>query len=215
MISADSNRRANQSRHTLTLITLVTICGFLLTLSFPAMAKSSKSKKNSVTTVIVDTVAGELQIFGSGFDDPVVSLGALVLAPPHLLSATGELIVAIPAIDPGDYRLILKQGKSNKNREAYDLTIGAIGPTGGAANRIILVSVVSLPNPIFSSQVVTASCNAAYPRIVFCGHVKGDLNAGTPAVDGVTPVLGDPDSCEFTVYGRDSNALHTYLLCSE
>jgi len=230
MISIDSSRLIRQSRHFLTLITVVTICGFLLTLSFPAMAKSSKPQKPSITTVIVDTDAGELQIFGSDFSNPKVILGAMALNPPHLRSENGELIVAIPAIDPGDYRLILIQGKGAKNRISYDLTVGGsgttgptgatgsegpMGPAGGTTNRIVLESAISLPDAAFSSQVVTASCNASYPRIVFCGHAKGDLNAGIPDVDGVKPVLGNPDSCEYMVYGNSSNTLNTHLLCSE
>ena len=99
----------------------------LLAASLPALAKGKKNPPPSITAVIVDTVAGEVQILGSDFTDPDVTLGPVVLPLPYLLSAPGELIIEIPAMVPGDYKLILAQGK---NEIEWDLTIGAAGLQG-------------------------------------------------------------------------------------
>ncbi len=209
----------DQSRPNLKLITLLTICSFLLAFSLPAMAKHWH-KSPSISAVVVDIEAGEMQIFGHYFDNPKVTLGALELLPPHMLSESGELIVAIPPLDPGDYKLILEQGKHGKENTSYDLTVGAVGPpgpagpAGGVGARTVLTSTLYLADPR-DPQVLSAFCSAAFPRIVFCGYEKGDLDFGEPEFDGVEPVLGDPDSCEYNVYGGDGDTLVAHLLCSE
>jgi hypothetical protein len=83
-----------------------------------------------ISTVIVDTVAGELKITGKEFADPTVTLGDLVIPPPHLVSEKDQLKIAIPTITPGNYKLTLNQGRNGRNKAEFDLTVGAAGPKG-------------------------------------------------------------------------------------
>ena len=133
MTSPTSTRRINPSPRELSQFTLLLICSLLLFFSFPVLAAKTEAKEPSITAVIVDLTAGpngQMQIFGSDFEDPEVNLGAVVLSPPHLLSEPGELIVALPAISPGDYKLTLRQGKNGAYQADYDLTIGSVGLEG-------------------------------------------------------------------------------------
>jgi microcystin-dependent protein len=133
MTVRQSKERLERSYLNLKLITLLTIfCVFLLSVSLPALAKNENQPLPSITAVIVDTGAGEMQIFGSGFVDPEVTLGAIPLSPPYTTSTADELIIAIPAITPGDYQLILSQGINGKDTDEYDLTVGGVGPEGPA-----------------------------------------------------------------------------------
>ncbi len=98
--------------------------------SIPAIAKKDDPKPlmPQITTVVVNFEAGEVQIFGTDFDDPTIYLGAEEITKPYLTSDVGELIFALPSsIVAGDYRLVITQ---DKYAEVYDLTIGAVGPIG-------------------------------------------------------------------------------------
>lgn len=131
MTSIASKGRIDPSLSKLSQLTLLIICSLLLIFSLPVLGAKAETTDPSITAVIVDLSAGpngQMQIFGSDFDDPEVDLGAVVLLPPHLLSEPGELIVALPAISPGDYKLTLRQGKNGAYQGDYDLTIGSVGP---------------------------------------------------------------------------------------
>ena len=99
----------------------------LLATSLPALAKGGKNPPPSISSVIVNTDDVEIQIFGSNFADPEVTLGPFIFSPPYLLSEPDELIIAIPPMVPGDYKLILTQ---NKDEVEWDLTTGAVGSEG-------------------------------------------------------------------------------------
>lgn len=104
----------------------------LLFLSLPLSAANPPTLKAKpiISTVVVDTAAGELVISGKDFSNPTVTLGELVIPPPHLLSEKSQLKIAIPTLTPGDYKLTLSQGKNGKYRTDFDLTVGAAGPQG-------------------------------------------------------------------------------------
>lgn len=84
-----------------------------------------------ISEIWVDSDNNQLVISGSGFDSPDVSLGAYSGFLVPVSTAEDEVVVELPnALDAGDYKLIVSQGKNGNDQVDYDLTIGAVGPQG-------------------------------------------------------------------------------------
>lgn len=93
----------------------------------------AKGETPQISEVLIDLDNNQLIISGSGFDNPDIRLGGY----PDLLTLDSEvsdanfLVVDLPdAVDAGDYRLTVSQGKKGKDQDDYDLTFGAVGPQG-------------------------------------------------------------------------------------
>jgi len=99
-----------------------------------------------ITEVLVDAPSvGQATIIGEGFGRtaPTVEFGEF--DPLNVVSATNtEIVVDLPTNVPGDYRVIVKRGRSRwsddddddddddgaRASDAYDLTLGAVDPQG-------------------------------------------------------------------------------------
>ena len=106
------------------------ICVLFLLVSTNVLAKGAEPQ---ISEVMIDLDNNQLIISGSGFDNPDVKFGGYeeLLTLDSDLSDENFLVVDLPiGVGAGDYRLTVSQGKKGKDRDDYDLTIGAVGPQG-------------------------------------------------------------------------------------
>ena len=105
----------------------------LAVIAIPALAaKSPTPLQLFITSVYVDFDTEQIFIRGENFDnrdDPVVTLAG----EEQILIEydDNEIVVELPyELEDGDYLLTVSTGPAVKDYDAYNLTIGAVGPQG-------------------------------------------------------------------------------------
>jgi len=205
--------RMNQSRFNLKQIALLTICSILLALSTPVMAKKDKTPppvKPKISAVIVDSETDpaitSITIFGSEFLTPEVDLG--IWGPLTILTSTDTQIdaVSLTSIPAGDYKLVVSQGNNGKQQDDYDLTIGAVGPTGATGENGIGLD---------GAPCSISSCDLLGQATITCGDntvtIACILPGGGPIVVGFCDSVPQPGP---ECFCRD-NGLGPVWICLE
>ncbi len=86
-----------------------------------------------INEVSIDFSSNTIEIIGQNFDNgdtPVVTLGDDI-SPLSLVSNTSNTIVVdLPAVPDGDYRLAVSTGQGFSHYDEFDSTVGAVGPQG-------------------------------------------------------------------------------------
>jgi len=104
-------------------------------LALAMMAQPALAGPSKISSVLVDyPLLGQITITGSDFYKPVVSLdgfGALAVQPGW---TANTIVVTCPSgsCPEGDYLLTVSKEKEGKDKDTWDLTIGAVGPEGPA-----------------------------------------------------------------------------------
>jgi hypothetical protein len=107
---------------------------FALLVAMPAQAAPPPSVKQvSVTNVEVDYSSGEMFVFGHNFGtgEVTVTIAEIPVRVQKHLETVLTVTVPRPILNtPGSYRLTVATGKGAGRSDAFDVTIGAVGPQG-------------------------------------------------------------------------------------
>jgi type VI secretion system Hcp family effector len=105
----------------------------VLLLSHPALGHDEKARDlPAITSVVADQNLERLTIRGSHLASnaaPRVTLAGLELV--VVSFGPSEVLAELPLdLPPGSYELVVSRGRENKRSDAFDVTLGAVGPAG-------------------------------------------------------------------------------------
>src|ERR1700730_6223877 len=120
-------------------ITSAILCSSLLLGTTAALADSGLI----ISQVQLNSALTQMTITGNGFaaGEKVILASMNITSKCSLTSTTVITCAFSPALNPGEYRLVVARNDDNFN--VFDVTVGAVGPAGA----LVLLALSALPAP--------------------------------------------------------------------
>jgi hypothetical protein len=168
-------------------------------LALAMIAQPTLAGPSKISAVFTDTPSsGYLTINGSDFYKPVVSLDGYGSLTVQAGWTATQIVVACPSAPcpKGDFLLTVSKEKEGKDKDTWDLTIGAVGPAGADAPVAYGVGTVNVKRG-----------PAGAPAIWAAYSTRLGSPLGADLVSPQAAVLGDTASGTFRFTCRDTHVV--------